>query len=166
MKPIDDNNSQKKLKSIKKEYVFILIICIVVVILFFWGNVGESKLLSSNKKESSDYSSTLENKLKNILSDVQGVGKVNVFISVEGGYSEIVLKEIEESIENGTKTLTEKVVLVGGKPYVISTENPKILGVCVVCEGADDVSVKMKIVEILTTTLKLDADCVRIIKMK
>ena len=64
------------------------------------------------------------------------------------------------------KTVKESIVLIGGKPFLVKTNNPKIVGVVVVCEGADDVSVKLSVVEIITTTLSINADKVRIIKMK
>lgn len=166
MKPIEDKNQPKKTSLFKKEYLLALVICIVVVLFFFLSNLGESKLFKTSDQSTVDYGASLENRLKNILSDVDGVGKVNVFVSIDGSDSEVVLKEKEEKIENGVKTYSETVVLVGGKPYVISTQNPKVVGICVVCEGADNLSVKMQITEIISTTLKLDATCVRIIKMK
>ncbi len=166
MKPIEDNNRPKKQRLFKKEYVLAVLICVAVIGLFIWGNFNNTNLFSQTKSITSDYATTLENKLKNLLSDVEGVGKVNVFITTSGSDSEVVLKESEEKIENGVKTHTETVVLVSGKPYVLSTQNPKIVGVIVVCEGAENLNVKMKITEILTTSLELDASCVRIIKMK
>ena len=57
-------------------------------------------------------------------------------------------------------------LLINGKPYVTKHLNPKIIGVIVVCEGAENLQVKMTITEILATTLKVSADSVRIIKMK
>ncbi len=165
MKPIDDKPQNKKFK-IKKEYVFIVIVFALVAVLFLSNSLLSKDLFSSSKNKSLDYATTIENKLVNLLSNVDGVGKVKVMVTVDGSASEVVLKEIEEKVENGIKTRTESVVLVGGKPYVLSTENPKINGVCVVCEGADVLGVQVKIIEILTTSLKLDANCVRIIKMK
>ena len=166
MKPIEDKNQPKKQKKFKKEYVFAVLICVAVLILFIGNSFGGDKLFSQTKSVSDDYATILENKLIDILSDVEDVGKVNVFVTTAGSDSEVVLKETEEKVENGNKTHTETVVLVGGKPYVLSTENPKIIGVIVVCEGAEKLNVKMKITEILTTSLKLDASCVQIIKMK
>ena len=77
-----------------------------------------------------------------------------------------MLKEVESKVVNGVKTTIESVVLVGGKPYVTKVENPKIIGVIVVCSGADDLNVRLSITEIINTTLKVDSDSVRIIKMK
>lgn len=166
MKPIEDKNQPKNRKKFKFEYLFAVAILIAVILFFFLTNTSGKGLFSSNKEEVLDYATSLEDKLEKIFSSVEGVGKVSVFISTNGSSSEIVLKESEEKVEQGVKTRVEKVVLVNGKPYVISTENPKIIGICVVCEGADNLGVQVKITEILLTTLKLDANCVRIIKMK
>ena len=166
MKRNDDVQVKKK-ALIKKEYIFLLILSVIVVLIFLSSqNVNLSFLKSENTKSSNSYVLELETSLKNLLKDVDGAGKINVFITVDGTEEEIVLKNVETKTENGVKTTVETIVLVGGKPYVTKTENPKILGVAIVCEGADDINVRLNITEIVTTTLKVNSDSVRIIKMK
>ncbi len=166
MKRNDDVQVQKK-ALIKKEYIFVLILSVIVVLIFLSSqNVNLSFFKSEETKANNSYVLELETSLKNLLKDVDGAGKINVFITVDGTEEEIVLKNVETKTENGVKTTVETIVLVGGKPYVTKTENPKILGVAIVCEGADDINVRLNITEIVTTTLKVNSDSVRIIKMK
>lgn len=157
----------KTKKSIlKKEYFLIIVLTVVVVAIFLSGQGLNFNFVDSADVDATNYVSNLQNSLKNILSDVDGAGKINVLITVDGSEEEVVLKNVETVVENGVKTEVESIVLVGGKPYVIKVNNPKVLGVVVVCEGADALDVKLKIIEIVTTTLKVDSDSVRIIKMK
>ncbi len=168
LKQKPDNIVDKKSSSIfKKEYLLILILTAVVIVIFLSGQDLSFSFFENEKQSlSSDYATTVEEGLKSILSDVDGAGKINVFVTVDGSQEEIVLKNVETKTENGIKTTVESIVLVGGKPYVTKTNNPRILGVAIVCEGADDLSVKLKITEIVTTTLNVNSDSVRIIKMK
>ncbi|MBQ3235592.1 MAG: hypothetical protein IJA97_05495 [Clostridia bacterium] len=166
MKPIEDGvATKKKGKQLKKEYLIIAILLAVIVAIFLSGS-NVLSLFKSAQLAEQNYESILENKLENLLCEVDGVGKVKVMISTDGGTQSVVLKEVSEDYSNGSKSTEETVILVGGKPYVTKTCNPNIVGVAVVCQGADNLSVKMTITEIITTTLSVNADCVRIIKMK
>ncbi|MBO5926622.1 MAG: hypothetical protein J6Q38_03585 [Clostridia bacterium] len=155
-----------KKSFLKKEYLLIIILTALVVVIFLSGQDLNFNLIDKGESGDDSYVTNLQNSLKNVLSDVDGAGKINVLITVDGSEEEVVLKNVETAVDNGVKTTVESIVLVGGKPYVIKVNNPKVLGVVVVCEGADVVDVKLKIIEIVTTTLKVDADSVRIIKMK
>ncbi len=166
MKPIEEMKSNNKnQKKIKKEHVIVVILCVVVVAIF----LSSSSLFSgfkTSKKSTESYESIIEARLENLLKEVDGVGKVKVLVTTDGSSYEEVLKDVGIKSENGVNFTEESVVLVGGKPYVIKTNNPKIIGIAVACQGADNLSVKVLITEIITTTLSVDADCIRIIKMK
>ncbi|MBO7215264.1 MAG: hypothetical protein J6V66_07240 [Clostridia bacterium] len=165
MKPIEDKQVVNKTKSIKKEYVFIAVLLVVVIAIFI-SNGNLFSAVNSGEHGNLDYASKIESKLEKLLSEVQGVGKVKVFVTTDGSFSEVVLKDSKQETVNGEKTTVESVILVGGKPYVTKTSNPNIIGIAVVCQGADSLSVKLNVTEIITTTLSVSADCVRIIKMK
>ncbi len=166
MKPIEEGKPVKKKQSkIKKEHVFIIVLCVVLVAIFL-SSTSIFSSLKSNKNASNTYESSVESRLENLLKEVDGVGKVKVFVTTDGTQAEEVLKDVETKTENGYKVIEETVVLVGGKPYVTKTKNPNVIGVAVVCQGGDNLSVKVLITEIITTTLSVAPECIRIIKMK
>lgn len=158
-------NAKNVIKKYKIEYVFAVIITIVIAFIFLFGNVDLS-LFSSNTNNSSSFESELEAKLTKTIKNVQGAGKTNVVVTTDGTNKEEILKESITTYENGVKTTTESVVMVNGKPYVLKTYAPNVVGVVVVCEGANDLNVKLAITEILTTTLNVDCENIRILKMK
>ena len=140
---------------------------LAVVLFIFMQNFNLDAFNFNFEKETTmSYKTEVENSLVKILESVNGVGKVNVFVTVDGTAEEVVLKNVESKTENNIKTSIETVVLVNGKPYVTKSLNPNIIGVIVVCEGADNLQVKMAITEILVTSLKVNTESVRIIKMK
>lgn len=159
-------DKQNKKSIIKKEYLLVIFLAVIAIVIFLSNSNLDFSYLNKETKEISDYVSTLESDLESVLKEVKGVGSVKVMITVEGSECEVVLKEVETTVENGVKTTKESIVLIGGKPYVTHVENPKIKGVVIVCSGADDLQVKMSITEIINTTLSVNSECVRIIKMK
>src|SRR3989339_142472 len=112
----------------------------------------------------------LEKKVENILSKIQGAGKVNVMISYASGQEKILaydkkngLNDTEEKDNNsGSRNIKQdnsesKIAyenLEGGikKPIIVKEKYSEIRGVVVVAEGADNAIVKQnlsKAVEVL-----------------
>lgn len=159
-------NKEKKKFKIKKEYILVVILSIAVILIFLSNNSIDLSFIKQTQETQISYKTELENSLQTLLENVYGIGKVKVMVTVDGTSEEVVLKNVETKIENNVKNTIETIVLINGKPYVTKLLNPKIIGVIVVCEGAENLQVKMTITEILATTLKVSADSVRIIKMK
>ncbi len=157
-------DGKKVIRKVKIEYIIAVILTVLIVLIFLFQSFDLS-IFSANNSITS-YQSELENKLENTIKNIKGAGKTNVIITTDGTSSEEVLKESVTTYENGVKKTTESVVMVNGKPYVLKTHNPKIVGVVVVCQGANDLSVKLAITEILTTTLHVDCENIKILKMK
>lgn len=140
------SSTDKKTTGLKKEYVIILIICLIVGAILIFGL--RSDLLSFGKSKSSNgYVDDLEVRVCEILSSIDGVGKSKVMITVEGE---------EVSYKNGLYS------------EVSSTENkyPEVVGVVIVCEGANNVMVKEEIAESVMTLLGVPFDKIQIFKMK
>ena len=157
-------DGKKVIKKVKIEYILAVILTAIIVIIFLSGSFDFSIISNDNKTQ--NYQTELENKLENTIKNVKGAGKTSVIITTDGTSYEEVLKESVTTYENGVKTTTETIKLINGKPYVLKTHNPNIVGVIVVCEGANDINVKLAITEILTTTLCVDCENIRILKMK
>ncbi len=157
---------QKIFKKFKIEYLLIIFLAILALVIFFSSTKLDLDFNFTKEKSDIDLQTTLENKLEEVLSNIDGVGKTLITINVDGTNEEVILKNSETVIENGSTLKSESVVLVNGKPYVIKELSPKILGVVVVCEGANNLSVKVAITEVLTTILEVSSDNIRILKMK
>ncbi|NLV88625.1 MAG: sporulation stage III protein AG [Tissierellia bacterium] len=131
--------------------------------------------------EEVDYSAYLEKKLANILSKLEGVGKVNVMVTLENSVEKVTAtnttqsKEsiIENDGEGGTRQvqredLTLQVVTRGndGSLLVVKEIKPTVLGVIVIAEGADDPEVKEKLYEAVKTVLGIKANKVQVYSSK
>lgn len=161
------NTNKESKKTIKIEYVIAVILFAIVIVICF-SNFSGKNLFQTTKteKNSNSYELETENKLKEIFSQIDGVGKVEVDITLKNDGKVNVLKTTEKTEQSGKVTLKEQVVYLNGEPYKVSTENPEISGVVVICKGAENLLVKNKITEILTVVYKVSSENIRIIKMK
>lgn len=135
--------------------------------------------ISTSKQDKDQYDSDLEKRLVEILKQIEGVGDVDVMVTL-GGTTEKVLAE-EKSVNNekteekdstgGTRSTNKentqnKVVMTqGNTPYVVKERMPEISGVLVVAEGGDDSYIKSAIIESVSSLLGIPVHKVSVFKM-
>ena len=132
----------------------------------------------------SSFEENLEKRLISLLSQVEGVGEVDVMISLIHS-SEIILAEDvrmeehttkEADAEGGTREVISKntnsqaIILQGPgglqQPLILREIDPKIEGVIIVAQGGDDIFVKEAIVNAARTVLGVAPHKVQVLKMK
>ncbi len=155
-----EKNPKFKLKT---EYILIiaLIAAIVLAAAFAFGKTSGKNTATGGETER--YVSSLENKLQSVISGIKGAGKSSVVITVDGAISSIVAVDEKTVEENGRKTTTVSTVMSGGKPVILGEKYPEITGVLVVAKGADDITVKMAILNAVTVALGVNCNKVQIL---
>lgn len=155
-----------KIKENKKlQYVLIGALAIIaVVILLINNNSGSSSAAEADVV--SQYVQTLEKKLSSTLSCVVGAGKVEVVITVESGMETVLATKITTTeTANGTE-IEETPIIVNGKTVTVKENYPKIIGVLIVSEGADSISVMRKLQQATVSLLNIGVDRIEILAMK
>jgi stage III sporulation protein AG len=129
-----------------------------------------------------DYAELQEEKLKNILTSMEGVGEVEVMLTFLSSEELVVEKDepttrsntVEKDSEGGTRTVTQyekgdstvyHSASGEGEPYVVKTLNPRVEGVLVVAEGAGDGTVNRSITEIAQALFGVEAHKVKVVPM-
>lgn len=117
-----------------KEYIkgdkrikLILVLGIAVILLIALSGIGGSKsgtAGSTSISELSQYEKKLEERLSDILSEIEGVGKLKV----------MVILDTSEENEYGRS-----------KDMLLSVKAPSVRGVIVVCDGGNNIIVKEKV---------------------
>lgn len=138
---------------------------------------------SSQSTSTQNYENTEENRLKAILEDINGVGRVNVMVTIEGSEEQVPAFNVNDSTSDtkekdntgGTRDTKQQnngstVVLSsdGSKnmPLIIKTYKPKVVGVVVVAEGAKDNYIQTQIREAVTRAFNIKPDKVSVYPMK
>lgn len=153
-------------KLFKTEYILVVILIVLISSLFLFNSGALSLFTSNNNSNSVVYEDILEEKLTSLISAIDGAGSVNVLITVDGSKKQEYLKNTITKVENNTEITEENTVLINGKPYLVKEHYPEILGVVVICQGGENVKVKMAITEVITTLLPISSENIRILKKK
>jgi stage III sporulation protein AG len=126
------------------------------------------------------YERNLETRLESLLSQVNGVGKVKVMITLVHGKEIVVAQDSNQSEsksigtdktgstkeEQNTKKELKKIIVDGKTPLVIKEIEPKIEGVIIIAQGGDNVNVKSDLVKSAQIILNVPANKVQILKMQ
>ena len=129
-------------KGNKKLWKVILPLALGIILIVISSAGAQENNRADGSYTLDEYKENLERQIADICSDIEGVGKCRVFITFERG---------EQSIYKGSA--------------VIETKPPKILGVSVVCEGADNQTTRARVVEMLTSLFGIGANRVAVLKL-
>lgn len=158
--------------------IVLVIICIIGIILFLKMTTTKSTssksttVSSSSYKTTLEYSEILENKLENLLSQIKGAGNVKVMISLEGSPELVYAMDSNEKVSNNqngsTTTSASSPILIENKgsssPLILTEKLPKVKGVIVVSTGASDISIKLDILNSVSTLLDISIDKINVLK--
>lgn len=161
------NFSLNKFFNNKKfQYVLVGIMAVIVIVIFVLSFIPNNQVKSEEIGAVDEYVKSLETRLSNTLSQVKDAGKVSVVITVESGM-ETVLAMKTTTKENGGVIETEtSPILVNGKTVVIKEKYPNIIGVLIVCQGANNISVLSKIQQATVSLLNINLNQIEILTMK
>ena len=188
----EDGNNKKKIENL---VVFLIILIITVIsINIIWdkdtekenGDTNSYKELADSDKASTNLENNeynLEEKLKNILSKINGVGNVEVLITYQetseliAMYNENVKESsTEETDTSGGKRVIQEVDT--SKDIVYQEESgtkmpitqkvvmPKMEGAIIIAEGANDSNVRANIIQAVEAATGLLSHKIQVFEMK
>jgi stage III sporulation protein AG len=186
---IDGQNKRKLIENT----AIVIIIGIIIIIAggtLFGGKKSENKkpvqateVIQKNDTEYSSASDT-EKKLKYLLSQVQGAGKVDVMITYSTSSEEVAAYDTksnksstEENDNQGGKRVvseeeTQNTIAYEEKgdgkkePVILKKIEPEIRGVLVVAEGASSITVRERLINAVTVALDIPIHRVEVVQRK
>lgn len=189
----------QKLKNMKKDQWLIVILAgvLLFVIVLPTGGTKKEKTKEETKTETLQqrtvgedaaeegaeaYETYLEKRLETLLSKMEGVGKIQVMVTLEDNGEQVLEKDEKEShtnTEEGSGESARKATEVdleyatifveenGNKtPYIIQVKNPKVKGVVVVCEGGGNSSVAQNISKAIGALFSIETHKIMVMKME
>ena len=109
----------------------------------FFGGSSKTEETAYSRAELSEYEARLEKRLSDILSEIKGIGKTEVMITLD----------VAEQTEYGKS-----------KDMLISVTAPRVRGVIVVCDGGDNVAVKEKVINAVSGVFGISTTRISVIK--
>ena len=189
----EEGNNKKKIENLV--FFIIILIITIVIINIIWNDKNTSKNVKevdTNKKlattnqvqvEQVSKEDTLSQKLEAILSQIQGVGEVKVFINYSES-SEVVAMYNENSKSSTTEETDtsggiRKVQETDSQKDIIYQENngtktpmtkkviePKIEGAIITAKGANNIDVKTNIIQAVEAATGLATHKIQVFEMK
>lgn len=189
----DQKKERKKLsiKEIGMDKLFIIILVGILLVIFSVSPNTSSKKNTETKSTSDasvpnseeTYEEQIESRLKRILSAMEGVGSVDVIVTLKASEELVVDKNvssqkssIDESDSSGgsRNSLDEKnqsdTVIVqnenGDSPYVLQEKAPIVEGIVVIAEGGDKPQIVSEINEALQALFDISSHKIKVLKRK
>jgi stage III sporulation protein AG len=148
------------------------------------SNESDNKELVLAEKQNEDYAKRLERDLKSILSKIEGVGNVEVLITLNSDEEVVAAMDVVQSstttnekdsngtvrevvqTESNNKIVTSQNPSGQNAPIVLKRLMPEIRGVIVVADGAKDPRLRYEISSAVQTAVGIPAYKVKVISSK
>ena len=200
---MDKDKLKNELKKIKNNKTFVNALVVLLMIAFLWlayttfftsSSSGKVTSIPKGAKEVTaeesgvnkqilDYESEQRQELQEILSKMEGVGKVEVKMYFESGEVRVpaynsttqTSETREEDSQGGTRATIQEnggdtVVMHSdgntNEPFIVQTYKPKITGIFIVAEGASNSKVRYDIQTAVSTLYNLSLDKVNVYPME
>ena len=154
------------IEKVFSKYKYIALVIVAGLILMLMPNTAGNEH-SAQKATTAEEKTSLETQLKQTLQCVKGVGRVEVLLTEASGENVHYQTDTDQSgdrIQNDTVIITDEDRAESG--LVIRRDPPEYLGAIIVCDGADDMNVRLQVVEAVSKATGLGADKISVLKMK
>lgn len=176
----------------KSQWFIILLVGVLLVIIALPTEKKDSEekkdatvieQTAQSKDEREEYQKKMEEELEALLSQMEGVGKVKVMVTLNGGSETVVEKDVpqvqsqveEKDATGGNRTTKENTweestvyIQKDGDsiPYVVKELTPQVEGVCVIAQGGGNGTVAKNISEAVQALFSIEAHKIKVMKMK
>jgi len=133
---------------------------------------------------SEEYAASLETKLTDLITGIDGVGQAKVMVTLESGVKYVYVQEEKRTVDRtqelgeaqavnrvvSKENLEQSYILVenkdGRKEALVQTAlQPKVQGVVIACEGGGDIRVEQSLINVVTTALNISSNRVCVVKI-
>lgn len=164
------------LRELLHKYQYVLLVCGLGLALMLWpgGEKAAEQPAPEASEASVDSTAGLEEQMEHILAQMEGVGRVQVLLTIKSGSESIyAYNKIESgSGEGASASLSRQAQLVtvsedGDQiPVTRRQEGPVYQGAAVVCDGGGSPSVQLAVTRVVQSLTGISSDHIVISKMK
>lgn len=153
----------KRSVELLSKYRYVVLILAVGVVLMLLPTSSEDTGQTQTTTQSQEQSADIKEQLTQLLSQIQGVGQVQVMLTVQTGkLTEYHYDQTGENLVTVTVTDADRAETALVRQITAETYR----GAVVVCQGADSAVVRLRVVEAVSRVTGLGADQISVLKMK
>lgn len=158
-----------RLSELFDKYKFVVLI--VAIGLFLMAiPMGTEEDTQTSVPAAAEPELTIDERLIKILSQIQGVGKVQVMITEQTGSETVYQTDEDRSEEAGNGRVKSETVITsaGGTQsgLVRTVTPPTYLGAIIVCQGGGDPTVRLAVASAVSAVTGLGMDRISVLEMK
>ena len=160
-----------KIARLINKYKYTIMILVIGMILLLLPTGSKEEGSSSGISHVQENTLSVEEQLTEILSMIEGAGKVRVMLSVATG--EEVLYQTDRDVSEDEKGSDKRIDTVtvtysqrNETGLIRQINPPDYLGAVVVCQGADDPAVRLRVAEAVARITGLGMDKIYVVKMR
>lgn len=174
-------NKLKEMKDDKKAVTVVTLLGAAGLLLIALSSLlpesdyEKEKKTVSSEPETADFSSErycfeTEQRLEEFLKNIEGVGEVQVYLTVSSQEEYVYATEGKSSTSENKKEEEKNYVMIGGgsdKTALVETvKSPEISGAVIACTGCDDPAIQEKIYKAVSTALGIPTRQIYVTKLK
>jgi stage III sporulation protein AG len=169
---MDINGFGEKIRELFKKYRFVILILGIGIVLMVLPS-GKSKQQTQTQTPSSQtaYFEDPTKELTEILSQIQGAGRVQLLLTRGSGERTVYQTDEEQEKSGEDQSVRLETVIVNDadraqQGLIQQILAPEYRGAIVVCQGADNAAVRLAIMEAVADATGLGTDRISVLKMK
>lgn len=159
-----------KLKGAVYQYKYVILVLLIGIILMVLPS-GKQETKTSVPTEEIPQEQSLEKQLEEILSGIEGAGKVKIMLTTATGQETLYQSDQESNTGADTSSLRRKTVVITNENrsqqgLIRQVNPPRYQGAIIVCQGADQAQIKLAMIEAVADATGLGTDRISVLKMK
>jgi stage III sporulation protein AG len=168
---MDIKKLKKLIPATLEKYKYAALVLAAGLVLMLLPSVQGSREVTIKPETEVHVSVSVQDQLQEILSYIDGAGAVKVLLTESTGAETVYQCDEEITSSDSAKTKRLEVVTVTdadrNESGLVRQVNPsKYLGAIILCQGADDPTLKLKISHAVSKVTGLGADKIAVLKMK
>ena len=165
---------ERKLGRIKEFFYKNRAVALVVLVgvLLMLLPTGKTEAQQPQRQETvSEPRENLETRLEQILSQFSGAGNVRVLLTQERGETSVYQLDLQEVTDGDRREIRQDTITVTGSDrqqegLLTQVEAPRYRGAVIVCQGGDNPTVRLSVVEAVSGATGLPSNRITVLKMK
>lgn len=164
----------QRIKNDKKLSLMMLfaVVGIILIVISSLPEKPDPEIVNEVKQafDETEYTSSLEDKLEEMISLINGAGETRVIVTLECDYETVYAKDGSLSKNDSSMDEDSEYIIIDSEEtqsgLLLKTVTPKIRGVAVVCAGGDSQYVQTAVIEMLSAVLDIGTNHISVAKIK
>lgn len=168
---MDVNKLAVPLMAFVKKYRYVILILVLGIVLMCLPGRNDSKISVNEATIKTEETIDLTKKVEELLSGIEGAGKVKVLMTESAGEKYIYQSDSDTNVNSDSSSVRSETVIISDsnrneQALLVQIIPPCYCGAVILCQGGDKPAVRLAVVEAVSKLTGIGADRICVLKMK